>query len=120
MSGGLNKVMLIGRVGRIPEMRRAPNGLAVTTFGLGVSREWQGPDGSPQRALDNFDVIAWGDLAERCDAQLSVDDLSYVEGRLQVRAWQDADGRRHQQTEIVASQVIPLGPQAPAESSPSD
>lgn len=119
MSGGLNKVMLIGRVGRIPEMRRAPTGLAVTTFGLGVSREWQAPDGKPQRTVDNFDVIAWGELAERCAAELSADSLSYVEGRLQVRAWQDAEGRRHEQTEIVAIQVIPLDPRPSADPSPS-
>ncbi|MBK7781606.1 MAG: single-stranded DNA-binding protein [Ardenticatenia bacterium] len=108
MHQGLNRVTLIGRLAGDPETRRAPSGVVVATFVLTVPRSWTGPEGQPQSAIDSFNVVAWGELAERCDQTLSGGDQAYVEGRLQVRGWTDSEGRQHQQTEIVAAQVLSL------------
>ncbi|MCB9176843.1 MAG: single-stranded DNA-binding protein [Caldilineae bacterium] len=109
MTSGLNKAMLIGRIGRAPETRFTPSGVAVTTFAIGVPRDWRGPDGEHNHAVDWFNVVAWGELAEQCGRLLDENDSAFVEGRLQVRTWTDAEGHRHHQTEIVAAQVLPLG-----------
>lgn len=108
MQQGLNRVTLIGRLAAAPELRHAPSGLAVASFVLQVPRSWTGPDGLTQTALDSFNVVAWGDLAEHGTASLVAGGSACVEGRLQVRSWQDAEGRLHQQTEIVAAHLLPL------------
>ena len=110
MQQGLNRVTLIGRLATAPELRHAPSGMAVASFVLQVPRQWAGPDGQTQSTLDSFNVLAWGDLAEHGAAPLAGGGLACVEGRLQVRSWQDAEGRLHQQTEIVASQLLALNP----------
>lgn len=118
MSQGLNKIMLIGQIGRVPELRYTPAGKAVTTFMVGVERNWVTPEGHPQTAQDWFNVVAWGELAEQCQKTLQAKAMAYVEGRLQVRSWEDAEGRSHHQTEIVAAQVLSLA--APAAETRAD
>ncbi len=118
MTPGLNKVMLIGRIGRAPETRFTPAGKAVGTFSIGVARSWQDAEGRPQGSVDWFNVVAWGDLAEHCAEMLAEGDRAYVEGRIQIRSWDDGDGRRHQQAEIVAAQVLALE-NPPVESTPA-
>jgi single-strand DNA-binding protein len=112
MQQGLNRVTLIGWLNADPETRRAPSGVVAATFGLAVPRSWTGPDGQPLSATDAFNVVAWGELADRCGQLLRGGSHAYVEGRLQVRTWTDSEGRQHQQTEIVATQVLPLCTQA--------
>lgn len=104
----LNKVMLIGFVGREPELRYTPAGKAVTTFSLAVPRSWEAPDGELRSTTEWFNVVAWRALAERCQALLHPDAHVYVEGSLQTRAWQDAEGRHHARTEVVAGEVLVL------------
>ena len=111
MHQGLNRVTLIGQLTGDPETRRAPSGVVVATFVLAISRSWTGPEGQPQSATDTVNIVAWGELAERCDKTLHGGSLAFVEGRLQVRSWTDSEGRQHQQTEIVAAQVLSLNNQ---------
>jgi single-strand DNA-binding protein len=108
MARGLNKVMIIGSVEREPEVRRAANGQPVASFAVSTSREWTTNAGEDRNAVEWFNVVAWGDLAEAAEAQLHKDQRLYAEGHLQTRSWDDANGQRHARTEVVASRLIPL------------
>ncbi|MDD5467102.1 MAG: single-stranded DNA-binding protein [Anaerolineales bacterium] len=108
MSRGLNKVMIIGRLGRDPEMRYTPSGRPVTTFSVATSRSWNTSDGDRRTETEWFNVVAWGNLAEICKQYLYKNRLVYIEGRLQTRHWEDSDGNKHSSTEIVANEMIML------------
>ena len=110
MSRGLNKVIVIGNMGRDPEMRYTPSGKPVTSFSLASSRSWVAPDGERREETEWFNVVAWGGLAEICNQMLFKSQQVYVEGRLQTRSWEDDNGQRHFRTEVVASDMIILGP----------
>ncbi len=109
---GLNKLMLIGRVGRKPEMRYTAHGVPVTTFSIATARNWVDSDGATQVATDWFNVVSWRHLAEQCYECLHKGSRVYLEGRVQTRSWEDEDGERHYQVEVVASEVMPLDPPA--------
>lgn len=109
MPRGLNKVMLIGQVGRDPEMRYTPSGKPVTSFSVATSRTWTTADGERREATEWFNVVAWHDLAEICNQYLRKGCTVYIEGRLQTRSWETADGQRHYRTEVVADEMILLG-----------
>jgi single-strand DNA-binding protein len=108
MSRGLNKVQIIGHVGRDPEMRFTPTGRPVTTFSVGASRTWSTANGERHSETEWFNVIAWRNLAEICKQYLSKDSLVYIEGRLQTRHWEDQEGIKRSSTEIVANEMIML------------
>ncbi len=108
MSRGLNKVMIIGRLGRDPEMRYTPSGRPVTTFSVATSRTWNTSDGGRKTETEWFNVVAWGNLAEICKQHLAKGRLVYIEGRLQTRHWEDQEGNKHSATEIVANEMIML------------
>lgn len=108
MSRGLNKIMIIGNLGRDPEMRYTPSGRPVTSFSVAVSRSWNTSDGERHTETEWFNVVAWGNLAEICKQYLSKGQRVYVEGRLQTRRWEDNEGRKHTSTEIVANEMIIL------------
>jgi single-strand DNA-binding protein len=110
MTRGLNKVMVIGNMGRDPELRYTPSGKPVASFSLASSRSWIAPDGNRREETEWFNVIAWGGLAEICSQKLSKSQQVYVEGRLQTRSWEDDRGHRHFRTEVVANEMIILGP----------
>lgn len=114
MSSGLNKVMIIGNLGRDPEMRFTPSGRPVTSFTVATSRSWSSPDGERHEETEWFNVVAWGKLAETCKQYLTKGQQVYVEGRLQTRRWEDQEGRKHFSTEIVADRMIMLGERKPA------
>lgn len=109
MSRGLNKVMIIGRLGRDPEMRYTPSGRPVTTFNIATSRTWNTSDGERRTETEWFNIVAWGSLAEICKQYLTKGQQVYVEGRMQTRQWEDQEGVRHSSTEIVANEMIMLG-----------
>lgn len=109
MSRGLNKVMIIGHLGRDPEMRYTPSGRPVTNFSVATSRSWHTSDGERRTETEWFNVVAWGSLAEICNQYLLKGQQVYVEGRLQSRKWEDNDGKQHTSVEIVASEMIMLG-----------
>jgi single-strand DNA-binding protein len=108
MGRGLNKVMIIGNVGRDPEMRYTPSGRPVTSFSVATSRTWTSTDGERHEETEWFNVVAWGNLAEICNTHLSKGQQVYVEGRLQTRGWEDSSGKKHFRTELVANEMILL------------
>lgn len=120
MNRGLNKVMLIGSVGREPELRYTPDGKAVATFTLKTEGSWPLSGSDERPAVEWFTVVAWGDLATSCHADLSNGARIYVEGRLQTRAWEDDSGGRNVMTEIVARDIVALGPGGEAVASDRD
>jgi single-strand DNA-binding protein len=109
MARGLNKVMVIGTLGRDPEMRYTAAGRPVTSFSVGASRTWNDPQGERHQDTEWFHVVAWGSLAELCTQNLNTGQVVYVEGRLQTRCWEDQQGQRCFRTELVANEMIPLG-----------
>jgi single-strand DNA-binding protein len=109
MARGLNKVIIIGNVGRDPEMRYTPSGRPVTSFSVATSRTWVSAEGERREETEWFNVVAWGNLAEICKAHLNKGQQVYVEGRLQTRGWEDENGKKHFRTELVASEMILLG-----------
>jgi single-strand DNA-binding protein len=108
MGRGLNKVMLIGNLGRDPEMRYTPSGKPVTSFSLAAHRNWVSADGGHHDETEWFNVVAWGNLAEICNQHLSKGQKVYIEGRLQTRSWEDENGQKHFRTEVVANEMIIL------------
>jgi single-strand DNA-binding protein len=119
MSRGLNKVMIIGHLGREPEMRYTPSGRPVSSFSVATTRSWNAPDGERREETEWFNVVAWGNLAEICKQYLSKGQQVYLEGRLQTRRWEDQEGKKHFTTEVVANEMIMLG-ERPARSSAGD
>ena len=109
MGRGLNKVMIIGYLGRDPEMRYTPSGRPVTSFSVATSRTWTSAEGERREETEWFNVVAWGNLAEICKSHLSKNQQVYVEGRLQTRGWEDESGKKHFRTELVANEMILLG-----------
>lgn len=109
MSRGLNKLMIIGHLGRDPEMRYTPSGKPVTTFSVATSRTWHSADGERHEDTEWFNVVAWGGLAEICNQHLHKGMQVYLEGRVQTRRWEDAEGNKHFTTELVAKEMIMLG-----------
>jgi len=117
MSRGLNKVMIIGHLGRDPEMRYTPSGKPVTTFTVATSRSWNSTDGERHTETEWFNVVSWGNLAEICKQYLTKGQQVYVEGRLQTRRWEDNDGAKHTSVEIVANEMMMLGDRREASAS---
>ena len=109
MSRGLNKVMIIGQLGRDPEMRYTPSGRPVTTFNVATTRSWNSSDGGRHSETEWFNVVAWGSLAEICKQHLIKSQQVYIEGRLQTRVWEDNAGSKRSSIEIVANEMIILG-----------
>ncbi|MEW6568279.1 MAG: single-stranded DNA-binding protein [Chloroflexota bacterium] len=109
MSRGLNKVMIIGHLGRDPEMRYTPSGRPVTTFSVATTRSWNTAEGERREETEWFNVVAWGSLAEICNQHLRKGQQVYLEGRLQTRRWDDQEGKKHFTTELVAKEMIVLG-----------
>lgn len=109
MARGLNKVMIIGHLGRDPEMRYTPSGRPVTSFSVVTSRTWTSAEGERREEEEWFNVVAWGPLAEICKSHLNKGQQVYIEGRLQTRGWEDEQGKKHYRTELVANEMILLG-----------
>jgi single-strand DNA-binding protein len=101
---GLNRVQLIGYLGKDPETRYTPKGSTVTSFSMAVSRRWRGADGESKEATDWFNVEAWGKLGEICQKFLSKGRLVFVEGRLQTDRYEAEDQVRYF-TKVVASEM---------------
>jgi single-strand DNA-binding protein len=120
MSRGLNKVMIIGPLGRDPEMRYTPSGRPVTTFSVATSRNWNTSDGEKRTETEWFNVVAWSSLAEICNQYLVKGQQVYIEGRLQSRNWEDESGKRHSSVEIVANEMIMLGDRKSGNDTPNE
>ncbi len=107
-SRGLNKVMIIGNLGRDPELRFTPNGKAVASFTVAVSRIGRDAQGERTEETEWFRVVAWERLAETCNEFLKKGMKVYVEGRLQSRKYNDKDGVERTSVEIVANEMLML------------
>ena len=105
---GLNRVTLIGHLGRRPEMRYTPTGKPVTSFSIVMTRVSTSSEGERPTETDWLNVVAWGNLAETCKQTLNKGQPVYVEGRIKTRRWQDTDHTVHSRAEIIAHSVFPL------------
>ena len=101
---GLNRVQLIGRLGKDPETRFTPTGKKVCSYNLAVNRRWRGQDGETKEATDWFRVDAWGRLGEVCQQYLKKGYLVFVEGRLKTDRYEQ-EGETRYSTRVVASQM---------------
>ena len=105
----LNKVMLIGNLGKDPEIRFTAGGQAVANFSIATTERWKGKDGNTEEKTEWHNIVVWGKLAELCREYLHKGRPVYVEGRLQTRRWDDKEGVKHTTVEIVTNEMIMLG-----------
>jgi single-strand DNA-binding protein len=105
----LNKVMLIGNLGKDPEVRYTPEGTPVANFSLATSENWTDKSGSRQDHTEWHTIVAWSRLADLAKKYLSKGRQVYIEGRLRTREWNDRDGNKRRTTEVIATQMVLLG-----------
>ncbi|MGH2443211.1 MAG: single-stranded DNA-binding protein [Chloroflexota bacterium] len=114
---GLNKVTIIGNLGRDPEMRYTPSGSPVTSFSVAVSRNWKSRDGEAREETEWFFVECWDKLAELTNEYLSKGRQVYLEGRQKTDTWDDKQtGEKRYRTKLVANEMVLLGSRADRES----
>ena len=113
---GVNKAILVGNLGRDPELRTTPNGQSVVNFTLATSETWTDKSGERVERTEWHRIVVWGRTAEMCNQYLSKGRTVYVEGRIQTREWEDKDGNKRYTTEINANTVNFIGPRTGGES----
>ena len=106
---GVNKAILVGNLGRDPELRHTPNGQAVVNFTLATSETWMDKSGERQERTEWHRIVVWGKTAENCAQYLAKGRTVYIEGRIQTREWEDKEGQKQRTTEVVAQTVQFLG-----------
>ena len=105
----VNRVFLVGRLGRDPEQRFTSSGTPVANFSLATDERWKDQNGERQTRTEWHQIVVWGKLAEICSQYLNKGKLVFIEGRLQTREWDDRDGNKRRTTEVVASDMRMLG-----------
>ena len=118
----VNKAILIGRLGKDPEVRYTPDGAMVTNFNLATDEQWKDKNGEKVQKTEWHRIVAFGKLAEICGNYLVKGKLIFVEGRIQTRSWEDKEGVKRYTTEIVANnmQMLDSKGQNKADESSSD
>ncbi len=101
----VNKAILIGRLGKDPEVRYTPDGTMVTNFNLATDEQWKDKSGEKVQKTEWHRIVTFGKLAEICGNYLVKGKLIFIEGRIQTRAWDDKDGVKRYTTEIVANDM---------------
>lgn len=101
----INKIILVGRLGKDPEVRYTQDGAMVTTFNLATDENWKDKSGEKFQKTEWHRIVTFGKLAEICGNYLVKGKLVYIEGRIQTRSWDDKDGVKRFTTEIVASDM---------------
>ncbi|MGQ9554463.1 MAG: single-stranded DNA-binding protein [Anaerolineae bacterium] len=109
---GVNRVILLGEISERPELRYTLEGSAVACFPITVCRAWSAPGSRAQKENETFNVVAWREMAERCEDELEPGTYVYLEGRLRNHCWRDALGRQMMRTEIIAERVFVLEPES--------
>lgn len=118
---GVNKAIILGNLGRDPEMRSTQSGSQVANFSIATSRQYTDSSGQKQEETEWHRIVAFGRLAEICGQYLRKGKQVYIEGRIQTRSWEDKEtGQKKYMTEIVAEQMQMLGRAGDAPSGPSD
>ena len=102
---GVNKVILVGNLGKDPEVRYTPGGQAVANFTIATNENWTDKQGQKQERTEWHRVVVWGKAAESCGEYLSKGRQVYIEGRLQTREWNNKEGVKQYTTEVVANPV---------------
>ena len=116
MAKSLNKVLLIGNLGKDPEVRYTGSGVPVATFSIATNESWQDQDGNTQERTEWHNIVAWRKLAEICHQYLRKGKKIYIEGRIQTRSYDDKNtGAKKYITEIVANSMIMLDSKDPGE-----
>lgn len=105
----VNKIILVGNLGRDPQTRYTPNGKAVTRFSLATSNKWVNTDGEKQQATEWHTIVVWGKQAEACGQYLEKGRQAYVEGSLRYREYNDNGGNKRHVAEVIAQKVRFLG-----------
>jgi len=105
----VNKVILVGNLGRDPEMRYMPSGDAIASFSVATTDNWKDKNGQKQERTEWHRISMFGKLAEIAGEYLKKGSSVYIEGRLQTRKWQDKEGNERQTTEVVADRMQMLG-----------
>ncbi len=106
---GVNKVFVLGNLGKDPEMRMTAGDKAVCNFSIATSEKWTDQRGEKQERVEWHNIVAWGKTAELCGEFLNKGSQACVEGKLQTRAWEDKEGNTRYTTEIVADRVTFVG-----------
>jgi single-strand DNA-binding protein len=110
MARSVNKVILLGNLGKDPELRYTPSGQAVARFSLATSDRWRDKNsGEWQDRTEWHTVVCWAKLAETVGQYLTKGSSVYIEGRLQTRSWDDKEGKKHYSTEVVANEMVMVG-----------
>ncbi len=109
MSNSVNKVILVGRLGKDPEVKYTQSGVPVARFSMATDEVWKDQSGEKQQRTEWHNIVAWRKLAEICGQYLNKGKLVYIEGRLQTRNWEDKDGNKRYTTEIQADNMVMLG-----------
>ena len=107
--GSVNKVILVGNLGRDAELRYTPGGAAVATLNMATTEVWNDKGGQRQEKTEWHRIVLWGKQAESLQEYLTKGKQIYVEGRLQTRQWDDKDGNKRYTTEIKADRITLLG-----------
>ena len=110
----VNKVILVGRLGRDPESRFTASGQAVCNFSLATDRSYKDRNGQTQKQTEWHKIVVWGKLAEICQKYLKKGSQIFIEGRIQSRQWDDQQGQKRTSFEIVANEMRMLGSRAEA------
>jgi single-strand DNA-binding protein len=116
----LNKVMLIGNLGKDPEVRAIPSGVKVANFPIATSESYTGKDGNRVEKTEWHNIVMWRGLAEVAEKYLKKGNPVFIEGRLQTRSWDDQNGQKRYMTEIVADNMVMLGGRREGGSGDSD
>ena len=101
----INKAILVGRLGKDPEVRYTPDGMMVTNFTMATDEQWKDKNGDKAQKTEWHKIVTFGKLAEICGKYLVKGKLVFVEGRIQTRSWEDKEGVKRYTTEIVASNM---------------
>ena len=115
MAGSVNKVILVGRLGKDPELKYTPSGAPVAKFSLATDESFKDKTGEKQNRTEWHNIVAWNKLAEICGEYLTKGKLVYIEGSIRSRQWQDQSGNKRTSYEIIANQMQMLGSRADSE-----
>ncbi|MBZ5542107.1 MAG: single-stranded DNA-binding protein [Acidobacteriia bacterium] len=120
MAGSVNKVILIGRLGKDPELKYTPSGAQVCKFSVATDAVWKDKTGEQQKQTEWHNIVAWGKLAEICAEYLTKGKQVYIEGSIRSRQWEDQSGNKRTAYDIVARQMTMLGSRADSERAATD